>query len=357
MNKIKQNVKWDKFIILILTILISIVVVACGNSNEEAVAESSENGETNDEMNDNQNEENDGSEELIEVEQLTNWYAQAEQGGQFAAHMEGFYEDAGLDMTIQAGGGGISNVQLVASGQVDFGMGSTDEIILSREEGIPLVAIAGIFQQSPQALMFHKGQDIEDFEDLNGRDVYVGAGASYFEFMKAEFDLDVNEFAYTGDSTTFMQNEEAVSQSYMTSEPFNLEKEGIEVDWLLNGDSGYEVYGNLLFTTEEMIEEQPEVVRAYVEASIKGWEYYEEHHEEVIPFIQEYNPEMSTEQLEYSAVAMQPLVYGYDAEEYGVGYMTEERWQNIMEILYNLELISEQQDVTEAFTTEFLPGN
>lgn len=341
MNCVKERgTRWDKLKFICLIIPISVVVAACGNEANEGADAEANIGE---------------SEELVEVEQLTNWYAQAEQGGQFAAHMEGFYEEAGLDMTIQAGGGGVSNTQLVAAGQVDFGMGSTDEILLARNDGIPLVAIAGIFQQSPQALMFHEGQDIESFEDLNGRDVYVSPGAGFFEFMKAEFDLDVNEFSYTGDSTAFMNDEEAVSQSYMTSEPFNLEKEGIEVDWLLNGDSGYEVYGNLLFTTEQMIEEQPEVVRAYVEASIEGWNYYKDNHEEVIPFIQEYNPEMPTEQLEYSAEALQPLVYGYDAEEHGVGYMTEERWQTVMEILYDLDLISEELDVTEAFTTEFLP--
>ncbi|AOM84038.1 ABC transporter substrate-binding protein [Salisediminibacterium beveridgei] len=333
-----------------------VLLSACGEepANENVEATTVNGNNESDEANE-VNEENSGNEELIEVGQVTNWYAQAEQGGQFAAHMMGFYEDEGLDMTIQAGGGGVSNTQLVASGQQDFGMGSSDEILLAREDGIPLVAIAGIFQQSPQALMFHKGQDIEDFTDLNGRDVYVSPGAGFWEFMKGEFDLDVNEYSYTGDSTMFMENEEAVSQSYMTSEPYGLEQQGVEVDWLLNGESGFEVYGNLLFTTEEMIEEQPEVVQAYVEASVAGWEYYKDNHEEVQSFIQEYNPEMSTEQLAYSAEALQPLVYEYDAEDHGVGYMTEERWQSVMKILLDIDLLTEEQDVTEAFNTEFLP--
>lgn len=336
-----------------------VLLTACGeeNANEDVEASAADgNNNAEEEADDNSAEETSGNDgELVEVKQLTNWYAQAEQGGQFAAHMMGFYEDHGLNMTIQAGGGGVSNTQLVASGQVDFGMGSTDEILLAREDGIPLVAIAGIFQQSPQALMFHAGQDIEEFTDLNGRDVYVAPGAGFWEFMKGEFDLDVNEYSYTGDSTMFIDNEEAVSQSYMTSEPYNLEQQGVEVDWLLNGESGFEVYGNLLFTTEEMIAEHPDVVGAYVEASVAGWDYYKDNHEEVQSFIQEYNPEMSTEQLAYSAEALQPLVYGYDAEDYGVGYMTEERWQSVMEILMDIDLLTEEQDVSEAFTTEFLP--
>lgn len=149
-----------KYVVLTMIVAFLTMLAACGE--EDTDVEAADDGDVED--------------ELIAVEQLTNWYAQAEQGGQFAAHMMGFYEENGLDMTIQAGGGGVSNTQLVASGQVDFGMGSSDEILLAREEGIPLVAIAGIFQQSPQALMFHKGQDIEYFTDLNGRDVYISPG-------------------------------------------------------------------------------------------------------------------------------------------------------------------------------------
>lgn len=70
---------------------------------------------------------------------------------------KGFYKEAGLDMTIQSGGPGISSTQIVAGGKAEFGMGQADEILLARQNGIPLVAIAATFQKNPQGIMFHKG--------------------------------------------------------------------------------------------------------------------------------------------------------------------------------------------------------
>lgn len=294
--------------------------------------------------------------ELVKITQITNWFAQAEHGGQYAALLKGFYEEAGLDMEIQSGGPGISATQIVASGRAQFGMGQADEILFARQNGIPLVAIAGIFQKNPQALMFHKGEPIDSFDDLNGRKVYVGSGVAYWEYMKKKYNLtDVIEMKYTGSLAEFVNDKTAVTQSYMTSEPFTMQQEGVEVDWLLNADSGYMPYGNLLFTTEQYIKEHPDIVRAYVEASIKGWNYYKDHYDEINPFIQEHNPDMPLEKLEYSAQALQPLVYGFDAEEYGVGYMSQERWETLMDQLLELDLLKEPIDVSTVFTNEFLP--
>lgn len=294
--------------------------------------------------------------EQTKITQITNWFAQAEHGGQYAALVKGFYEEAGLDMTIQSGGPGISATQIVASGKAQFGMGQADEILFARQNGIPLVAIAGIFQKNPQALMFHKSEPIDSFDDLNGRKVYVGSGVAYWEFIKKKFNLDnVQEMKYTGQLINFIEDKEAVTQIYMTSEPYTMEQEGVEVGYLLNADSGYMPYGNLLFTTEQYLREHPDIVKAYVEASIKGWDYYKDNAGEINKHIQEKNPDMPLEKLEYSARALQPLVYGFDAETHGVGHMTEERWTKLMNQLLDLELLKQPIDVKTVFTTEFLP--
>jgi NitT/TauT family transport system substrate-binding protein len=104
---------------------------------------------------------------LTKVTHITSWFAQPEQGGQYAALMKDYYKEAGLDMTIEPGGPKISAVQIVASGKAQFGMGQSDVVLQAREQGIPIVAIGAIFQRSPHALIFHKGANIKDFKDLN----------------------------------------------------------------------------------------------------------------------------------------------------------------------------------------------
>nr|WP_245855661.1 ABC transporter substrate-binding protein [Paenibacillus rigui] len=293
---------------------------------------------------------------VVAVTQVTNWFAQPEHGGQYAALKKGFYKDAGLDMTIQPGGPGISATQIVASGKADFGMGQGDEILFARQNGIPLVAVMAIFQKNPQALLFHKGQAIKGFSDLNGRKVYVGSGVAYWEYIKKAYKLDkVEELKYTGQLANFISDPTSVTQSYVTSEPFALKQQGVETDYLLNADSGYSPYGNVLFTTEKMIKEHPEVVKAYVEATIKGWDYYKDNYQEINEFIKEKNPDTPLDKMEFSAKAMSPFVYGDDAATKGVGYMTKNRWESLMKQLVEIGLLKSEIDVTKVFNTDFIP--
>jgi NitT/TauT family transport system substrate-binding protein len=124
---------------------------------------------------------------------------------------------------------------------------------------------------------------------------------------------------------------------------------------LLHADSGYNPYANILFTTEKLIQEKPELVKAFVEASVKGWDYYKTNYEEVNPFIKERNPDMTLDGMKYGAENQMDLVYGGDAEAGGVGYMTEERWSELMDQLLEIGLLDDKEDVSKVFTNEYLP--
>lgn len=295
--------------------------------------------------------------ELTKVSLVTNWFAEPEHGGQYTAFDKGYYKEAGLDMTIIPGGPQVSAMQIVASGKAEFGMDQADAILRAREEGIPVVAIAATFQTNPQVLIYHKGDNITGFGDLNGHQVFTAAGATYWEYIKKAFKLDsVKEMKYNGSLAVFMDDKTAVTQGYVTSEPFALKQQGVDVDYLLIHDSGYQPYANVLYTTEDMIKNKPEVVKQFVEASVKGWEYYKDHYEEMNPEIQKRNPDMALDQMKYSAETQIDFVYGGDAAEMGVGAMTEERWTKLADQMKELGLVSQDMDVSKAYTTEFLPG-
>jgi NitT/TauT family transport system substrate-binding protein len=294
--------------------------------------------------------------ELYKVTQVTNWIAGAERGGNYTALFKDFYKEAGLDMTLTSGGPGINASALVASGKAEFGMGSTDEILLARENGIPIVGIMAVYQTSPQGLLFHKGQDIKTFTDLNNRKVYVSTGAGYWEYMKKAYDLGkVTEMKYNFELASFANDPTSVVQCYITSEPFDLKLQGIETEYLLNADSGFNPYGNLMYTTEDMIKNHPEQVKAFVEATIKGWDYYNKNYKEIDPLLREKNPDDSLEKMEFSANAQIPLVTGGDAAANGIGFMTTERWEAMNKQLVDVKVLKAPQDVSKAFTTEFLP--
>ncbi|MGG1313750.1 MULTISPECIES: ABC transporter substrate-binding protein [Cohnella] len=293
---------------------------------------------------------------LAKVTQVTNWFAEPEHGGQYAALAKGFYEEAGLDMTIQSGGPGVSSTQIVASGKAEFGMGQADEILLARQNGIPLVAVAATFQKNPQGLMFHKGK-YKNLSELNGHKVYVASGSTYWEYLKKAYKLDkVEELKYTGSLANFVADPDSATQIYVTSEPFTMQQEGVEVEYFLNYDLGYKQYGNVLYTTEDFIKQHPDIVKAYVEASVKGWYYYKDNAEEINKIMQEKNPDLKLEAMAFGAKAQEPLIYGGDAETNGVGYMSKEIWEGLQKQLVEIGILKEAEPIGNVFTNEFLPG-
>lgn len=292
----------------------------------------------------------------VSVTQITNWYAQADQGGQYAAHAKGYYQEAGIDMKIEPGGPKVSTIQVVASGRAQFGLAQADQILMARADGIPVVAIASIFQVSPQIILFQKGQPIHTFEDLNNRTLFVSPGTPYWEYLKHKFNLNqVHELAFTGDFSGFISDKTSASQAYLNTAPFSLKTQGIETDHLLIYDSGYQPYSNVLFTTEKYLKENPETVKAYVKASLKGWDYYKTHYEEINPELLKANPNLDLGLLKNGAESQMDLIFGGDAAEHGVGYMSEARWTGLMKQLLEVGMIKKEVDIQDVFTTEFLP--
>jgi NitT/TauT family transport system substrate-binding protein len=294
--------------------------------------------------------------ELFEMKQITSWFPQVENAGQYYAQMEGFYEEAGIDMTTEPGGPQVSSISIVSSGSAQIGMAQADQVLYAINEGIPLVSVFANFQKTPQGIMFHKDQPIESFDDLgNGYEIYTAAGAGYWEFLVSQFDIEQSQNrVYTGDSSAFVANEKAASQMYVTSEPFYLQQEGIETGHLLIADSGYSPYGDVIFTTKPFMEEHPEIVQAYVDAVTKGWEAFKADPENVYDYIIELNPDKTVEQMAYATEQMEELVFGGEAATNGVGYMTEERWQTLIDQLYELGLLDSEISAEDVFTTEFL---
>ena len=296
------------------------------------------------------------TDELKEVTQVVNWFAQPAHGGQYAALAKSFYEEAGLDMEIEQGGPQVSPTQMVVSGQVEFGMTQGDDFLIAIDQGLPLVAVASITQVYPQAFAYHKGQGISDFSDLNGRTVWVTPGAAYWHYLTGQYDLDgVELMSHTGSSTSFIADETSVIQIYETIEPFDFAKEGIEIETLSIADSGYNPYMHVLITTEQFLNENPEQVEAFVQASVKGWNYYKENPDEINEILKEVNSDLNMESMKMQAEAQEDYIFTGDAETHGVGYMKIERWQTLHDQLLEAGVIENEIDVSKIFTSEYLP--
>ena len=284
-----------------------------------------------------------------------NWYPDSQHGGFYAAEYFGFFKDEGLQVKIEPGGPGAPVVQNVGLGRVAFGVGNADQILLAREQQIPLVALMASMQNSPRCLMVHQESGITSFEQLKGIKLALGAGKSFAKFLSQDGVLkDVQVVPYTGSVAPFLADPQFGQQAYVFSEPYVVEQRGAHPVCLMVSDRGFNPYSSILFTNEELLQEKPEVVAKIVRAVRRGWLAYLNDPEPVNQKIQKDNPEMNLEALSYGAKAIADLCLPAALAKADIGTMTDARWDELKQQLTEIELVSEDLSPSQSYSLQFL---
>ena len=160
----------------------------------------------------------------------TNWKAQPEHGGYYQAVATGIYKKNDLDVTIRMGGPQINHPQLLASGVIDFNMGSNCFSALNYvKNNIPMVCVGTIFQKDPQVLIAHAGQGNDSLVAMRGKPIMISppARAGYWQFLREKYGYTDDQIrTYTFNMAPFLADQSAIQQGFVTSEPYKIERAG-----------------------------------------------------------------------------------------------------------------------------------
>jgi NitT/TauT family transport system substrate-binding protein len=198
-----------------------------------------------------------GAASLAEAQRLaklsygTNWLAEAEHGGFYQAEADGAYAKYGLDVTIVPGGPNVNGRLLMSSGKLDCFMGS--DMINAMDavaQGLPTIAVAGMFQKDPQVLISHPGEGLDTFESLkNARVIYVARSSlgSFYQWLESRWGFSADNLApYNFNAAPFLADKKSIQQGYATSEPFAIEKQGgFKPNVFLLADYGFDTASTL----------------------------------------------------------------------------------------------------------------
>ena len=289
------------------------------------------------------------------VRLATDWYPQPEHGGFYHALVRGYYRDAGLDVEILAGGPNAFAVQKVATKAADFGMGSTDDVLVANERGIPVMAVGATMQHDPQGIMVHEESPVRSFGDLEGRVVAVAPGTVWFPYLVKRYQLKkVQERAHNFSVGSFVKDPAYIQQCFLTSEPFFASQAGAKPRVLLISDSGYDPY-RVFFTRRALVGEKPELVRGFVAASLRGWREYLEDPTLAHAEIRKRNPDLTPEKMDYSYRALKEHRFiGGNPEKGEVpGAFRGERWQRQFDTMKELGVIRGRFELSDAWTGQF----
>jgi len=279
----------------------------------------------------------------------------------YMAVANGRYANENLDVRLSTGGFGengyIDPIEQVVSGAADFSQTSVFALLQARAEGKPVVAIATLNQRSPFAIISLSDNGIVRPQDLAGKTVAIaegGADLNYDAFLRTQ-DIDptsVNTVARTSFGIDPLVNGEVDAfGGWIINEGVALQESGADPNFLLLSDYGIDIYDLLIFTTEDMVANNPDKVERFLRASLAGLQDVIDDPEKAIDTTLTYDEKLVREEQLRRLQAFIPLIQPAGTQ---LGMMQPEVWQFNYQLLRDNSVLSEDQDVTKAYTLDFL---
>src|SRR6267378_3161236 len=269
------------------------------------------------------------------------WKHQFQFAGYYQALAQGFYRDAGLDVTIREGGPGIDVSEAVAGGKADFGV-CTASVLRDWAVGRRLVVLAAIFQRSPAVILVARRADISSVSDLRGRTLMDTPGSDEIAAMLTREGVNYQSMLrvpHEGNPRDLLAGRADAMIAYSTSEPFVLEQLGAAYRTFAPAAFGIDFYGDNLCTSASEVKTHPDRVAAFRAASVKGWAYAIAHKEAMVDLIlRSYSAKKSREALLFEAEHTEILV---GRAPMRIGEQDPARWQAIAATYRKLGLLSD----------------
>jgi NitT/TauT family transport system substrate-binding protein len=285
------------------------------------------------------------------------WFPHSQFAGYIVALEKGYYKEVNLNVTLQPGGPDLSPTKSVASGSDDIGIAIPNQIIAAQSNGVPLVSIAQMFQDSPNRYILKKENQIENLSDLKGKPIGLWLGGDEVEFIsmlksQGMTEKDVKIIPQSYSVVPFLEDNYVCSMVTLYGEMNFLAAQGWTKDKfqiLSPKDYNSAIYGDLIFCREDYLKNNKENVKKFLEASFKGWQYCISNPDEALKIVLNYNKELSEDEQKLVMQSIIELITSGDAQQYGLGYINPQVLENAERILYDSKQIENRVDVKKTY--------
>jgi NitT/TauT family transport system substrate-binding protein len=291
-----------------------------------------------------------------------NWIPDTEHGGYYQAVADGTYARYGLDVTIVPGGPQANNAILLASGKLDFYMGSNlIEAFSAVEQNVGLVVVAAEYQKDPQILMSHPDAGYDKITDLPKATAFVSkvAISTYYAWLKNAYGFkDENIKPYTFNSEPFIADKNSIQQGYVNFEPYDIEKHGgFKPNVFLLADYGFSTYSTTIEARADTVKNKPDLVQRFVDATAIGWyNFLYGDNSKALALIKKENPDLADDQIAYGLKSLKEngIVDSGDTLKLGIGAMTDERIKDFFDKMAKAGVFPADLDYKKAYTLQFV---
>jgi NitT/TauT family transport system substrate-binding protein len=285
-------------------------------------------------------------------EYSTSPFYSAEKNGHFAAQ--------NLEVKLEQGGfidgKYVEPIDQVLDGKFDFGLTNASALLSARAQAKPVVAVATIYQRSPQAVIALPRSGIKRPQDLKGKKVAMNAGGTtqIFEALLVSQGMKLSDVIAVSRKTfgvePLMNGEVDAMVGWSINEGVQVQEAGQVPTYIMFSDYGVDTYNVLLVTTEKMIKENPDKVERFVRATLKGIQDVVANPEQAIDYTLAYGKGLDRAAQLRRLQAAIPL---FSVPGVRAGVMDPNNWKVSQQILLDQHVLDKPIDLNAAYTLDF----
>jgi NitT/TauT family transport system substrate-binding protein len=302
---------------------------------------------------------------LKQVSLTLDWLYQGPNAGFTMAREKGFYTDAGLDVAITAGKGSASTAQLVASKASQIGFADGYVVGNGIAKGMAIKTVGSIFRRNPSAVMVFADSPIKTPKDLEGKTVAISAGSAVIQQFPAfckgagvdATKVQIVNIDPAGIGPALITDKVDAIGAYVSSYVPTLEirgKKPVRIFWF--ADAGVAAVSNGIIVHDDLLKNDPDLLRAFVPATLKGFLHGRKHPDEAVAAVAKYLPTVDSaithRELEISwklwltpNTMGKPLGWGSDAD-----------WKSTIADLHQFGGVTAPLETSELYTNEYVPS-
>lgn len=290
-----------------------------------------------------------------------NWMAGGANAGFAAALAEGYYKDAGLDVTLVQGNGSGNTAQMVAAGRAQLAYADAVAVSQLIAKGAPMKVVSTVYQSNPNAVMSLKKANIKSVKDLAGKKVGVPSGSSQTTMLPLllksnnlkESDINMIDMPVASMVPALLQGQVDAVLGSIDAYQIQAEAQGAQLDVYRFADHGVPTVSTSIFASNAYLKENPEVVKKFIAASLKGWSFALDNPEKAVKDLKSVFPEMNEKLAAAELAAITPLFCSGGAKF--IGKAEDALWVKSQDLLSQVKLLPAGQDPKSYYTNEFLP--
>ena len=275
---------------------------------------------------------------------------------------KGFYKQEGINLTINEGRGSANTVQVVGAGTDTFGLADSSSIINLISKGGEIKSVMNVLSSTGFSVVSAASAGIRTPKDIEGKTLAVSPGdpiRGLLEALAAHNKVDISKVKFVqvdpaAKVVTVLEKRADGLLGGADDQFFLLKYRGVEPHALRFADHGANIVGMAIFTGNNTIKTNPDLVRRFVKATKRSWEEAKKNPDAAVDVAMKVKPDLNRQSTKDQMLVDFELLDSMNVKGQ-IGFGHEKDWTQTIDLLKKYRGLETQQTWTAFHTNEFLP--